>query len=244
MKAEEQIAEDYLRGLGIGSVIFEPDGNIPPDFSVGSSTGVEVRRLNQNYFGEDDPKGHEELSIPLWRTVEKVASEFNNQFAGKSYWILPKYWRPPRQSGGETAKSVRDSLEGFLRRGGKVPDELVVNDHLKLIVWPSSPVQGRVFRLGGGYDRDSGGGLVPMYADNISYCIREKSEKIGPYQNRYDTWWLLLVDLLGWGIDDFEESELRSMIPSLGRFDRVILIGSQYGELRLDLEDLGSIAHG
>jgi len=31
MKEEEQIAKDYLEGLGIGNVIFEPDGNIPPD---------------------------------------------------------------------------------------------------------------------------------------------------------------------------------------------------------------------
>jgi hypothetical protein len=237
MKAEEQIAEDYLRSLGTGSVIFEPDGNIPPDFSVGSSTGVEVRRLNQNYFGEDDPKGLEELSIPLWRILEKEASKFNNQFAGKSYWIFAHYRRPPKQSGGETAKSVRDSLVDFLRRGGKVPDELAVNDHLKLMVYPSSPVQGRVFRLGGGMDRDSGGWLIPMYADNISYCIREKSLKIAPYKDRYATWWLLVVDFLGWGINDSEESELRSMIPGLGQFDRVILIDNQYGELRLDLED-------
>jgi hypothetical protein len=54
-----------------------------------------------------------------------------------------------------------------LRRGGKAPDESAVNDHLKLTVYPARPVQGRVFRLGGGIDRDSGGWLIPMYADNI-----------------------------------------------------------------------------
>lgn len=237
MKIEERIAEGYLRGLGVGSVIFEPDGNIPPDFSVGSSTGVEVRRLNQNYFGQDDPKGLEELSVPLWQILEKVASELDSQFAGKSYWIFAKYWRPPKQSGGETAKSVRDSLEDFLRRGGKVPDEFAVNEHLNLAVYPASPVQGRLFRLGGCIDRDSGGWLVPMYADNISYCIKEKSLKIAPCKDRYDTWWLLLVDFMGWGINNSEELELRSMVPSLGHFDRVILIDNRHGELRLDLED-------
>ena len=40
MKEEEQIAENYLKGLGIGNVIFEPDGNIPPDFSVGRALGT------------------------------------------------------------------------------------------------------------------------------------------------------------------------------------------------------------
>jgi hypothetical protein len=237
MKAEEQTAKDYLVGLGIGSVSFEPDGNIPPDFSVGSSIGVEVRRLNQNYFGEDDPKGLEELAIPLWRMLGEEISRFDTQFDGKSYWVFAAYERPSKESGRETAKSVRDALEDFLRRGGQTPDELVVNDNLKLVVYPSSPVQGRVFRLGGGMDRNSGGWLVPMYIDNIAYCINEKSQKIAPYEERYEIWWLLLIDFMGWGIDASEESELRSGIPSLGWFNRVIVIGNQHGELHLDLED-------
>jgi hypothetical protein len=94
MNAKEHRAGNYLQGLGIGSVRFEPDGNIPPDFSVGSSTGVKVRRLNQNYFGEDDPKGLEELSISLWRILEKGASGFGNRFSAKSYWIFAEYRRP------------------------------------------------------------------------------------------------------------------------------------------------------
>jgi hypothetical protein len=237
MKAEEQTAKDYLEGLDIGSVSFEPDGNIPPDFSVGSSIGVEVRRLNQNYFGEDDPEGLEELAIPLWRILGKETSRFDTQFDGESYWVFVAYERPSQESGGGTAKSVRNALEDFLSRGGHTPDELVVNDNLKLTVYPSSPVQGRVFRLGGGRDRNSGGWLVPMYIDNIAYCIKEKSQKIAPYENRYEIWWLLLIDFMGWGIDDFEESELGSGISSLGRFDRVIVIGNEHGELRLDLED-------
>lgn len=236
MNAEEQMAEIYLQDLPIDSVTFEPDGNIPPDFSVGSSTGVEVRRLNQNFFEEDDPKGLEELSIPLWRILEKEVSEFDDQFDGKSYWVVMEYGRPSRQSGGETAKSVRASLEDFLKRGGQAPDEFAVNEHLRLKVYPSSPAQGRTFRLGGGIDRDRGGWLLPMYADNVTYCITEKSRKIAPYENRYDTWWLLLVDFLGWGISSSEELKLRSMIPSLGRFDRVILIDNQRGELRLEME--------
>jgi hypothetical protein len=237
MKAEEKTARDYLETLELGSVQFEPDGNIPPDFSVGISTGVEVRRLNQNYFGKDDPRGLEELTIPLWRILGEETSEFDNRFDGRSYWVFAEYKRPSSKTGRETAKSVRDSLEDFLRCEGQPPDEIVVNDNLRLTVYPSSPVQGQVFRLGGGIDEDSGGFLVPMYIDNISYCIREKSLKIAPYEDRYDTWWLLLVDFMGWGIDDHEEPELTSGILSLELFDRVIVIDNRHGELRLDLED-------
>lgn len=237
MKAEEETAREYLERLDLGSVRFEPDGNIPPDFSVGTSTAVEVRRLNQNYFGEDDPSGLEELAIPLWRLLGAATSEFDNRFDGRSYWVFAEYRRPSRETGQETANSARDSLEDFLRRGGQTPDELVVNDHLRLTVYPATPVRGRVFRLGGGIDQDSGGALVSMYVHNVSYCIRQKSAKIAPYEDRYDIWWLLLVDFMGWGIDDREESELRSRIPSLERFGRVIVIDNQRGRLRLDLDD-------
>jgi hypothetical protein len=237
MKVEEQIANNFLESLNIGSVIFEPDGNIPPDFSIGCTIGVEVRRLNQNYFEKDDPRGLEEFAIPLWNILEKQISKFNNQFNDKSYWVFIEYERPSRESWQETAKSIWKALENFLSRGGRTPDELIINNNLKLTMYPSGPVPGRVFRLGGGMDLDSGGWLVPMYIDNISYCIGEKSQKIAPYQHRYEIWWLLLIDFMGWGLNNLEKSELISGILSLGRFNRVIVIGNQHGELRLNIED-------
>jgi hypothetical protein len=50
MKSEERIAENYLTSLGFENVVFEPDGNIPPDFFVDDRIAVEVRRLNQHFF--------------------------------------------------------------------------------------------------------------------------------------------------------------------------------------------------
>jgi hypothetical protein len=47
MKPEEISTNKYLKNLYGGNVVFEPDGNIPPDFLVNSVYAVEVRRLNQ-----------------------------------------------------------------------------------------------------------------------------------------------------------------------------------------------------
>jgi hypothetical protein len=38
MNREEKITEAYLKSLGFKDVIFEPDGNIPPDFSIDGRT--------------------------------------------------------------------------------------------------------------------------------------------------------------------------------------------------------------
>jgi hypothetical protein len=68
MDDSERLADQYLRSFGIGAVIYEPDGNMPPDFCVGGRIAVEVRRLNQNYeFSDGTKQGLEERAIPLWK---------------------------------------------------------------------------------------------------------------------------------------------------------------------------------
>ena len=48
MKREEKIANDYFISVGFNKILYEPDGNIPPDFLLNDSIAVEVRRLNQH----------------------------------------------------------------------------------------------------------------------------------------------------------------------------------------------------
>jgi hypothetical protein len=48
MKRDEKKAREYLESLGFKQIIYEPDGNIPPDFLVESSIAIEVRCLNQH----------------------------------------------------------------------------------------------------------------------------------------------------------------------------------------------------
>ena len=48
MRRSEEAVDRFLRGLEVGDVRFEPDGNVPPDFLVDERIAVEARRLNQN----------------------------------------------------------------------------------------------------------------------------------------------------------------------------------------------------
>jgi len=49
---DEKIANAYLKSLGFQKLEFEPNGNIPPDFSLNEKIGIEVRRLNKYFNGE------------------------------------------------------------------------------------------------------------------------------------------------------------------------------------------------
>ncbi len=44
MNDSERLAREYLLYLGFKSVIYEPNGNIPPDFLADDKIAVEVRR--------------------------------------------------------------------------------------------------------------------------------------------------------------------------------------------------------
>ncbi len=57
MNREEKITENYLKSLDYRDVVFEPDGNISPDFSIDDRIAAEVRRLNQHFFTEDGKIG-------------------------------------------------------------------------------------------------------------------------------------------------------------------------------------------
>ena len=82
---------------------------------------------------------------------------------------------------------------------------------------------------------DSGGALLSMYIENINHCIKEKSNKISQYQNRYNKWWLLLVDFMMWGLDENDISIVKPSISTLGLFDRLFIISFSNGKLLFDM---------
>jgi len=234
MKPEESFAEQYLMGLGLGQVIFEPDGNTPPDFSIGISIGVEVRRLNQQYFSSSKPEGLEQLSFPLWNLIEKEISKFDSKYNGNTYFIGFEFSRPYDESPKETAKSIREKLNNFLLSGNSPPTDLPINNGLNFFLLSASPIPGRTFVMAGDLDHDSGGAILPMFIDNINYCIEQKSKKIEPYLNSYNEWWLLLINTLGWGLDSKEKLYVKSKISGLRKFNRLVII--RYGTEQLLLE--------
>jgi hypothetical protein len=52
MDETEQRVADYFASQGYSQIVFEPDGNIPPDFCLNGSVAIEVRRLNQTFDDE------------------------------------------------------------------------------------------------------------------------------------------------------------------------------------------------
>lgn len=225
MDKQKRTAKKYLETLSIGDVIFEPYGNVPPDFSVGSAIGVEVRRLNENYFGPNETKGLEEVDVPLHQKLREILISFDSRYEGRSFWVAIDFRRPLLGGIKGTGEDIRKTLDGFLKNSMTVPCELRINTSITLQIIPKSPVPNRLFRYGASVDDDSGGSDVELYSKNISHCIQVKSQKITLHKPRYDKWWLVLVDtMMFWDMEADEVDQVRSGILNMGSFDKLVVI--------------------
>lgn len=232
MNEDEARVFKYLRAKFGQGVVFEPDGKVPPDFAVDSMFAVEARRLNQHYFDEDKAEGLEQLLFPIFEVVRDILSSFDSVYQGRTYWILIDFERPLTTSMRQAKKNMEAALSEFLTSGvTEFPCVLPVGNKIEFTVYSSRPINGRVFQLGGGSDQNAGGWLLPVYSENISHCIREKSSKVSGYLTKYQKWWLYLVDHMGWGLDSDETQNLISSINDIGNFDAIFILSSDGSSL-------------
>jgi len=235
MKREEQIAATYLSSLGCGTFAYEPDGNIPPDFAIQGRCAVEVRRLNENLFKGTEAEGLEQLSIPLHETLKYVLSEYDARFAGNTFYVAISYDRSFPGQRRAVADQMRIALNKFLNDRPQIPTSIRVNPAIMFDIFPASTKEAQVFRHAASSDWDSGGMIVPIFIQNIYHCIKEKNAKISPYHTKYPEWWLLLVDNIGWCLDNDEADEIRGAISDLKGFQKVIVISPNGNTCYLEL---------
>jgi hypothetical protein len=244
MNQEEKAAEKYLYSISLGVPIYEPEGfKRPPDFGLGGTIGIEVRRLNQNYLQGDTSSGLEELSIPLHMTLEKVLESFDARFEGHSFWVSMSYKRPLPCKSGVLARAMTDALSVFLNGTRSTPCHLKVNDNIEFEIRSSeTTVPNRVFRHAITSDDDSGGLVVQMYVSNILHCITDKKMKLAPVKHKYNEWWLVLVDtMMAWNLEAYEVGQIRAGICEYGDFNRIIVL-DYFGDkclLRIDPQSSG-----
>lgn len=86
MDSAEEVVNRLLSNMGFGSIAFEPDGNIPPDFVINGRIAAEVRRLTQIHDDGGGPRGLSEVSISLTQRVEKLLNSIERSGQG-AWWM-------------------------------------------------------------------------------------------------------------------------------------------------------------
>jgi hypothetical protein len=223
MNRDEQIAESYLARLGLGEPEFEPDGNVPPDFLLQSRIAIEVRRLNKHSIGVERPQGLEQAEIPLMKAANDVLREFDQNHDGSSFFVFIRLSRPiPRKN--ELQTSLRHELQSFLAGSRERLSHRTITTNIEIDVIPTMTDHGLPFLIGGNSDDERGGWLIEDMEKNIQHCSDEKEMKIAPYRNNYPVWWLVLVDHIGYALDDFDRRNFKRAVTVTHNWNKLILV--------------------
>lgn len=223
MDESELLVERYLTHLGYSDIVYEPDGNVPPDFLVEGKIAVEVRRLNQNYENESSYAGLEMAAIPLWISIKKYLVNLGPPVHGKSWYVFYRFSRP-LQPWKIIKKKLDAALDPFLVDANAVGFDQDLGDGFELHVTASTLPYSTLFVLIGNSDEESGGWLLDELERNLKITVQEKTDKIARHRAKYPIWWLIMPDHIAYGMDDFDYSLFRDQITVTHSFDKIILL--------------------
>ncbi|MCK6616739.1 MAG: hypothetical protein L6Q51_03770 [Cyclobacteriaceae bacterium] len=206
MKREEELAFEYFSNRGYGTVRYEPKGNRPPDLLIDESIAVEVRRLNQF----DKGKPIEDLQYKLVPKLIETFKNYGDKKHTSSAWIDISYSRPIKVDKDLVNKviSILDIHSADMSSSKKYK----VGDTLELSIFRSTDRLENQFNYGSSLDDGHGGFVVHNIYESLKIIVEEKSKKIDPYRQEYGTWWLALVDYIGYGLNEYDLKQLKDTI--------------------------------
>ena len=208
--------------MGFQSVVYEPDGNTPPDFLADGRVAIEVRRLNQNHDSGDGTRGLEETSIPLWKKIERLAHSLGAT-TSESWFLFLRFSRPVRPWK-QLEPTLREALSAFMAQPERNSGRIYTEPNFELDVIRASKPLEHYFRMGGNSDDQSGGLIVAEMLDNITYCAAEKLQKITDFRNKYPEWWLVLTDHIGLGLEDHDNQQLLEHAKRPAGWDKIVVV--------------------
>ncbi len=224
MDDSEKAAKNYLAYLGYEGIVYEPDGNVPPDFLVNGRIAIEVRRLNQNEGTESGFRGLEEIAIPLEAKIGNLLVSLGPPKSGSS-WFVHYTVRRPVPAWDVLRPAIRRHLLAFRddRSVGRSTN-ITVADCIQIELTRASRAHATCFVSGGYSDHDSGGWVFEETQKNLRLCIDEKTLKIAHVRHKYPEWWLILVDRIGYGVDDWDRPLFHKHLGIKHSWDKVILL--------------------
>lgn len=221
MNPEEAIAEIYLRGLDLGAVVHEPDGNHMPDFLVDGRIAVEVRRLNQHSMATGEPEGLETVEAALVRFIDKLLPDLGAPDRNGSWWVAYHFERPLDLKA--LKRAIPRALTGFAGTPSDGRHTLQIQPNFGIDLLPTTDAHEARFLLGAYNDYEAGGFVGSEIIRNATLCITEKTAKMALVKDRYPEWWLVLVDRIGPQLNAFERNDLPNHIE-IAPWDQVLLL--------------------
>jgi hypothetical protein len=224
MDAAEAHVKAYLEYIGFNDIIYEPDGNVPPDFLVDHRIAIEVRRLNQHESSGSRARGLEEVAIPLKQKLTKLLETFGPPNRDKTWFVFVRFQRPV-ENWKTLSPRITDWLQSFretYQTGRRVDKDF--GQGFSVTLAAASRAYPMLYLLGMFSDGDSGGLVLHELKRNLDICIEEKTKKISANRQKYPEWWLVLTDHIALGLDSYDREQFRDTISVVHDWDKIILL--------------------
>ena len=230
--AAEQAALRYLESTCPGTIVHEPDGNVPPDFVIDGRVAVEVRRLNVNEIGPGRLRSLDQTARPFLDRFRTLLASYGRA-TDAAWWVGIEFRRPlpPWEKLGPAARGLFD---GFIADPTLRGERRALDRDVWAEMLPRSAPARRTFRLAWATDGDAEGARIALMERNVKCCIQDKTAKVLPYRARYPEWWLVLVDV-AFRLDPQERRAFRQQSGIRHDWDRVFVLNSGVPALSFDL---------
>lgn len=224
MNDDEIRVKNFLQECGYHDVTCWPDGpNAPPDFLIGGSIAIEVRRLNQNHVTNVGTRGLGEVSKQLIDSIEKIALSLRPPNHGRSWFIFVDFRRPVGDY--KLLRGlIRVKLQDFMAGKTHEKSTFKISNRVSIEISPASKLHETFYVIGGFIDHDASGWVIPEMTKNIAICVDEKTRKIARVRDKYPHWWLILVDYISPGLDDDDRHQIREHLAPIPDWDKVIIL--------------------
>ncbi len=171
MDREEELVSKFLKYKGYNNIIYEPDGNIPPDFLVDNSTAIEVRRLNQHYFSGNKWEPLEDVRYTLVPKINSLLKSYTDRNHQRSAFVSINYSRPLKVSK-NILKKLKSILDQHLNRLEQTV-EFQLEDRLTIKIFPSSEKFESAYHFGMSSDHNAGGFVVGNVYTNLKLVLKD-----------------------------------------------------------------------
>jgi hypothetical protein len=179
-------------------------------------------------MGNGKYKSIDEIEIPLLQQMRNLFSELGPPQDEHS-WFVSYTYEPPLQKWKNIAPLIRKVLKQF--KNSKLQDNAIfkISDNFEIQIFKASNILNNQFFSLGGYGQRDGCMLLAEMEKSLKFVIVEKTRKISKVRAKYPQWWLILVDHIGYSLDDFERDIFHDQVKVKHDWNKVILIDPRDG---------------
>ena len=224
MNQDEAFVKEFLlhSGWEEESLVPQPKGQRTPDFAINGEIAVEVRRLSKHFHNGDKVEPLEHTNIRIHRFLTNIFDSFLVDHFDRSCFVSYTFERPIKPSK-ELREKIVSTLRSYLPNLGQ-RQIVKVHNNLTLEFLPTETKFDRPYLWGAASDDNGGGFVVSDLYKNLPIAVREKEEKVRQYFHEYGSWWLAIVDYIGYGLGELDLRQFNANPPIKTIFNKIILV--------------------